>query len=313
MSNEVAIYAASVDDRMRYAAALAKASLLPRAYQEQPANVLLALEYGAALGIAPMVAIQGIHVIEGKPSASAGLIGALVRKAGHRLRVTGNDTSARCEIIRADDPDFTFTSEWTIERARAAKLTGKSVWQQYPAAMLKARAITECARDACPEALSGVNYTAEELGDDSPAEAFPTTVEVVPPTDDGAASLAETPSESGAVAGSIPADSPAPSSDITDAVVVEETLPDALGSPASQAERVAAGRTLHEPSAQPTAAAFKALQAALSVYSRQAGIDRAEVLRRVAHTLGREVESTKDLDAAEVSLLLNRLPRWDAA
>lgn len=214
MSSDVAIYNASVPDRMRYASALAEASLLPPAYRAKPANVLLALEYGAALGIAPMAAIQGIHVIEGKPTASAGLIGALVRKAGHRLRVTGDDQRAVCEIVRGDDPDFTFRSEWTMDRARAAGLTGKQVWKNYPAAMLKARAITEAARDACPEALSGVNYTAEELGDDSPAEAFPTTVEVVTETSDGAGSPI-TPGDSASL--------PAPSEPaIEDAVVVED-------------------------------------------------------------------------------------------
>ena len=199
--------------------------LLPEAYRGKPANVLVALEYGAALGIPPMVSIQQVHVVQGKPVASAQLIGALVRKAGHRLRVTGDAKRARCEIVRADDPDFTFVAEWTIERARDAKLTGKETWRAYPENMLKARAITECARDACPEALAGVSYTAEELGDDSPAEAFPTTVEVVPQTDDGAEV------DSSRVGGAdrqsahqqAVDETAAPSSDITDAVVIDET------------------------------------------------------------------------------------------
>ena len=218
MSSDVAIYNASVPDRMRYASALAEASLLPPAYRAKPANVLLALEYGAALGIAPMAAIQGIHVIEGKPTASAGLIGALVRKAGHRLRVSGDDQHAVCEIVRGDDPDFTFRSEWTMDRARAAGLTGKQVWKNYPAAMLKARAITEAARDACPEALSGVNHTAEELGDDSPAEAFPTTVEVVTETDSGAGDSLLPPGDAGDGQPAAAPESPV----IEDAVVVED-------------------------------------------------------------------------------------------
>jgi hypothetical protein len=256
-----------------------------------------------------MVSIQQVHVVQGRPVASAQLIGALVRKAGHRLRVFGDATKARCEITRSDDPDFTFVAEWTIERARDAKLTGKETWRAYPANMLKARAITECARDACPEALAGVSYTAEELGDeDAVAEAFPTTVEVVPETDDGAVHPEATVHVSGA----------APSSDIADAEIVDEAtgeiLPDdVLAAVASQAERVAAGRTLHEPSAAPTDAAFRALQAGLSGYAKAHGIDRAEVIARVATVLDRAVASTKDLDAAEVSLLLNRLPRKAAA
>jgi len=140
--------------------------MLPKQYQGRPENLLYAISYAESLGIHPMTAITGIHVIEGKPSASAQLIGSLVRRAGHKLRVTGDDHKATAVIIRADDPDFEFRVEWTFERAKAAGLTGKSVWKNYPAAMLKARAITEVAREGCAEALFGVIYTPEELGAD---------------------------------------------------------------------------------------------------------------------------------------------------
>lgn len=162
------VVSSRLTERMTYAKALAHASLLPRAYRDQPANVLLAMEYGDALGLSPIAAIQGVHVIDGKPTASASLIGALVRRAGHRLRVetSPDGTSATATIIRADDPDFPFTCTWTMDRARAAGLLGKSggSWSAYPQAMLKARAITEVARDACPEVLSGVQYPPEEVG-----------------------------------------------------------------------------------------------------------------------------------------------------
>lgn len=155
----------SLQDKVQYAERLAGASLLPTAYKKQPANVLLAMEMGDAMGIPPIQAINEIHVIEGKPSASANLIGAMVRRAGHKLRVQGDDQSATAQIIRADDPDFTFEVTWTLERAKqAGLLSGKNNWAKYPAAMLKARAITEVARAATPDALYGVIYTPEELG-----------------------------------------------------------------------------------------------------------------------------------------------------
>lgn len=167
--------------RMAYAKAIAEASLLPAAYRKAPANVLLAMEYGDALGLSPIAAIQGIHVVDGKPTASAQLIGALVRRAGHRLRVTisPDGMTAKATIIRSDDPDFLFESLWDMDRATAAGLAGKGVWKQYPTNMLKARAITECARDACPEVLSGVAYTAEELGSDDHLPDVPLTVQVI--------------------------------------------------------------------------------------------------------------------------------------
>jgi hypothetical protein len=170
--------------RMAYAKAIAEASLLPSAYRKAPANILLAMEYGDALGLSPIAAIQGIHVVDGKPTASAQLIGALVRRAGHRLRVeiSPDGQTAKATVIRSDDPDFIFASVWDMDRANAAGLAGKGVWRQYPTNMLKARAITEVARDACPEVLSGVAYTAEELGaeDHLPdLPPMPITVELV--------------------------------------------------------------------------------------------------------------------------------------
>jgi hypothetical protein len=170
--------AASLPEKMQYAKALAASGMLPGQYRQQPANLLYALEYAESLGLHPMAAITGIHVIEGKPSASAALISALVRRAGHKLRVRGNDEEAVAQIVRADDPDFTFEVRWTMARAEQAGLARKQVWKNYPAAMLKARAITEVARDACEEALSGMHYTPEELGANVDADGEPVEAEV---------------------------------------------------------------------------------------------------------------------------------------
>lgn len=156
----------SVPDKIAYAQALAEADLLPAAYRRKPANVLLAIETAEALGIPPVMAISTIHIVDGKPTASAALISALVRRAGHTLRIQGDDHAAVAQIVRRDDPDYTYESRWDIPRAHRAGLTGKSAWRTYPAAMLKARAITEVCRDACQEALYGIQYTAEELGAD---------------------------------------------------------------------------------------------------------------------------------------------------
>jgi hypothetical protein len=156
----------STSDKVALAHELANAQLLPKAYQKNPANLLYAIEYAEALGISPISAVTSIHVIDGKPTASAQLIAGLGRRAGHKVRVAFDPVTktATAQVIRKDDPEFVFESVWTMARAQGAGLTGKDVWRKYPDAMLKARAITEVARDAFPEALFGVVYTAEELG-----------------------------------------------------------------------------------------------------------------------------------------------------
>lgn len=156
--------AQQLDAYIRNAEQLAKANLLPPAYRENPANVLLAIQTGAPLGFTAMQSISGIHIINGKPTMSADMIAAAVRRAGHKLRVEGDDMSATARLVRADDPDYEFKSVWTMERAERAGLLSNSSWRKYPAAMLKARAITEVARQGANDALYGVIYSPEELG-----------------------------------------------------------------------------------------------------------------------------------------------------
>ena len=172
--------AMAMSAKLKYAEMLAKSGLLPKDYRYNPANVLYGVEYGQMLGLQPMAAITGIHVIEGKPTASAGLISALVRRAGHKLRVGYDLTKMTgwAEIVRSDDPGYTFRSEWNLDRAVTAELCtikngkpfaldskGKPLpWQKFYPSMTKARAITEVARDACEEILFGLHYTPEELG-----------------------------------------------------------------------------------------------------------------------------------------------------
>lgn len=195
MSNttELATYEAStMNERMEYARMIAGAGdLVPSGFHDplyregpngtqlkvagqvgpvNPGKVFLAFEYGAMLGLHPLAALMGIHVIEGKPSASAGLISALIRTAGHRLRVTTEGDwedgtfKAIAELVRSDDEEFTFRAVWTRKDAERAGLLGKDNWVKYPRSMAKSRAITEVAREGAEEALMGVHYTPEELG-----------------------------------------------------------------------------------------------------------------------------------------------------
>lgn len=174
MSNSMAIQTAApaateqtltLAEQMQYASTISKGSLVPKAYQGSPANILIAMDFGRSMGLSPAESLYRITVINGKPTASAELIAANVRRAGHKLRVVkdAQAKAATCQIVRADDPDFTFEATWDMAKAQQAGLSGKENWKKYPLAMLTARAITECARDACPEALYGVVYTGEEM------------------------------------------------------------------------------------------------------------------------------------------------------
>ena len=106
---------------------------------------------GASMGLSPAESLYRIHVIQGRPTASAELIAANVRRAGHRLRVTGDDIKAIASVWRSDDPEFEFRVEWNLARAQKMGLGAKENWRNQPGTMLKWRAITEVARLACPK------------------------------------------------------------------------------------------------------------------------------------------------------------------
>lgn len=174
----------SLQQKLTYAKELADSRLLPDSFKRQPANLLWAVEYAEMLGLHPMAAVLGIHVIKGKPTLSAGMMTMLVRRAGHRLRVklTYDDQGfpiAHAYLTRLDDPDFTFESRWDIHRAiraelceigRDGKIKARSTdgnalsWQKYTENMVKHRATSEVCRDGAEEALFGVHYTPEEMG-----------------------------------------------------------------------------------------------------------------------------------------------------
>lgn len=151
-----------IGNKVEYAQTLAHSNLLPKHFQNNPANLLYAIEFAEALGMKPIHAITSVHVINGKPSASADLIGTMVRRAGHKLRVTGDDTYAEAVLVRSDDPDFEFRARWDMDKARKAGLN-TATWKAYPGAMLRSRAITEVCRAGAPDALHGIQHSTEEL------------------------------------------------------------------------------------------------------------------------------------------------------
>lgn len=155
----------ALTEQMDYARAVSTASMLPDNYRGKPADIMLAVGLGQSMGLSPAESLYRISVIKGKPTASAELVAANVRKAGHRLRVKVESGSATCTIVRADDPDFEFVVTRDAAWAQQMGLADQPNYRKQPDTMLSWRAITACARLACPEALYGVAYTPDEMTD----------------------------------------------------------------------------------------------------------------------------------------------------
>lgn len=160
-------------DRIEHAKIVAQSSLIPAEYRGKPADIVWAMDIGDALGVPYTQVMQSMVVARGKMTMSADLMGAVVRRAGHKLRLREDGDSVTADLIRADDPDYTFTVTWDKAKAQAAGLWGsRGPWQQYPRQMLRARAITEVCRQGASDALAGTVYAAEEL-EATPAQNTP--------------------------------------------------------------------------------------------------------------------------------------------
>jgi hypothetical protein len=152
-------------DVMDYARAVQSAQMLPDNYRGKPADIMLAVGLGSSMGLSPAESLYRIAVIKGKPTASAELIAANVRRAGHKLRVRSDGGTVTATIIRSDDPDFEHTVVRDMAWAARMGLDKNENYRKQPETMLQWRAITAVARLAAPEALYGVQHTADELED----------------------------------------------------------------------------------------------------------------------------------------------------
>lgn len=174
-------------DRLQHAQAVAQSSLIPDGYRNQPANILWAMDLADALGIPFPQVMQTMAVMHGRMTMSADLMAAVVRRAGHRLRVREQGMSVTAILIRHDDPDYEFEVTWDEAKARRAGLWGqRGPWSLYPAQMLRSRAITEVCRQGASDALAGTVYTPEELQSDG------ATTSATPATDTSTAPAEKT-------------------------------------------------------------------------------------------------------------------------
>ncbi len=183
MTNELAVTPKpTLSEQISIAEALAPSDIIPASYQGKPANIVVAMEFGQSMGLSPAESLYRINVIKGKPTMSAELVAAQVRKAGHKLRISKDvaHNSVTCTIVRADDPDYPFTVTRDAAWAKQMGLTSKDNYQKQPLTMLTWRAITACAREACPEALFGAGYTPDELHDFDTPEPVPVAAQVEP-------------------------------------------------------------------------------------------------------------------------------------
>ena len=176
---------ATLGEAMEFSKMLADSTMVPRAYQGKPQDILVCVQWGQEIGLAPLQALQNIAVINGKPSVYGDAAMALVQASAVCEDVQeyfeGEGTPnpiAVCVAKRRGRKEV--VAKFSVEDAKRAGLWGKQgPWQAYPKRMMQMRARGFALRDAFPDVLKGL-ITAEEA-QDYPDEAKPRQAKDITP------------------------------------------------------------------------------------------------------------------------------------
>ena len=157
---------------LRAADMLSKTSIIPQSYQGKPQDCFVAIEMANRMGVSPMVVMQNMYVVKGKPSWAGQACTMLINSCGKFKDVKHIYTGEKgkpnrgCYVTatRISDGSQVDGVEVTMQMAQAEGWTSNSKWRNMPELMLAYRASAFFARVYCPEAMMGVQ-TAEEVYD----------------------------------------------------------------------------------------------------------------------------------------------------
>lgn len=158
---------------MQMAKALASSTIVPQTFQRNDANCLIAIEQAQRLRVSPLMVMQNLYVIQGRPSWSSKFLIAAINNSGKfDMELQFDETKDK-----AGKP-FSCTA-WTMKNGRRvegmtvdmdmAKDEGwlsknGSKWKTMPQLMLRYRAASFFSSLNCPELTMGL-YTREEMQD----------------------------------------------------------------------------------------------------------------------------------------------------
>jgi hypothetical protein len=265
------------------------------AFELALANATGAILQGITLGIDPLMALQQIYIVHGRPGMYAKMMVALVQSRGHE--VWDEDVSDTRAVVcgRRKGSDHPVRIVVTMDQARRAGWTSNQAYAKTPQDMLWSRAAARVCDRIASDVLKGI-ASVEEIRDEIQA-----TAEV----GNGHRTVR-------------PRQKPAP----IEATTVEEpaleeepwptspTPPGPTASPKTRDEPTSTSPTPAASENQPaspgtiTAAQQKMLHALLRDTDRG---DRDVALVYISGVLGREIQSTKELSKADAGKVIDAL------
>lgn len=188
---------AAFEAAQRMAQCLCSSTMVPTEYRGQQglANSLIALEIAGRMGLSPLVVMQNMTPIHGRPSWSSSFLIATVNAPGRftplRFHFDDEENPSWCyaeacdrssgESLKGEKVSVAMAKRegWWSRKDRHGNETSK--WQTMTGQMLRYRAASFWVRVYCPEMSLGLTTQEEALDANSPAAAVQTvTVREVP-------------------------------------------------------------------------------------------------------------------------------------
>lgn len=161
------------DQLWRLSEIVASSGMAPKT-MARPEQLVVAAAMGMEVGLSYMQSIQGIAVINGRPSLWGDAMLGLIQSSGTveswSETFSGvypqDDFTAICTAKRKGGLEY--RNEFSVAEAKEAGLWGKQgPWQQYKRRMLKMRARAFTLRDGWSDILRGLHMAEEMIGADS--------------------------------------------------------------------------------------------------------------------------------------------------
>jgi hypothetical protein len=159
------------EHNQRVAIMLSKSALVPKDYQNNTANCMIALEMSNRIGASPLMVMQNLYIVHGRPAWSSQFLIATLNASGRFSAIKYEHSEANGGSTRAYATDLktgqVCYGAWvSMEMAAAEGWSGKngSKWKTMPELMRNYRAAAFFTRQYAPEVSMGI-MTAEEAVD----------------------------------------------------------------------------------------------------------------------------------------------------
>lgn len=168
----------------RVCMALAESSLVPKDYQGNVANCLIALDMSQRLGANVLAIMQSLYIVHGRPSWSSTFIAGAINTCGrfhpvqYEMSGEGDTRACYCRATVRETQEEVVGPTVTIKMAKAEGWFQKngSEWQTMPELMLRYRAVTFFGRLYAPEILLGMQTDDEVIDVESSVTEDPRVV-----------------------------------------------------------------------------------------------------------------------------------------